>query len=265
MRILVGNTKGGVGKSTVSVQILAPFLYELAGGVSVPLVEFDDENKDAETFSHSTLIDASQISLVGTDLVGTLSDLVLSNEHLIVDIGGNKTTSVLLDALENGGMVEGFDLFVIPLMDGEQDAVNAVRVYKRVRSLSSSIAIVFALSKVDKNMAFEMQFFDWVGDLKGRINGVPGLIEEVDEADKNMILIHSSDVIKYSRIFGNTVYEIAAKPLEEMKIQLSQAIKNKEETVARKLSYKMDILRKSIRYKQETLEPCFKALEGIKL
>ncbi len=263
MKILVGNTKGGVGKSTTSVQILAPFLFELGGNVSVPLVEFDDENKDAQTFSHSTLMNASQISLVGTDLVAVLSDLVLSNAHLIVDIGGNKTTSILLDALEGSGMMEGFDIFVIPLMDGEQDAVNAIRVYKKVRAISSSIAILFALSKVDRNMSLEMQFFDWIGDVKDRINGVPGLIEEVAEEDRNMIFIHSSDVIKYSRIFGNTVYEIAGKSLEEMKAQLSRAIKNKEGDVARKLSYKMDILHKSIRYKKETLEPCFSTLKGI--
>jgi nitrogenase subunit NifH len=264
MKILVGNTKGGVGKSTTSVQILAPFLFELGTGDPVPLVEFDDENKDAETFTNSTLIDASQTSLVGTDLIGTLSELVLSHEHLIVDIGGNKTTSILLNALEGSGMMEGFDVFVIPLMDGEQDAVNAIRVYNKVRSISSSIAILFALSKVDKNMSLEMQFFDWVGDVKDRINGVPGLIEEVDLEDRNIIFIHSSDVIKYSRIFGNTVYEIAAKSTEEMKIQLSQAIKSKEGNVVRKLSYKMDILHKSIQYKKETLEPCFKVLEGIK-
>ena len=263
MRILVGNTKGGVGKSTTSVQILAPFLFELSGGISVPLVEFDDENKDAQTFTNSSLIDARQISLNGTDLVGTLSDLVLSHKRLIVDIGGNKTTTLLLDALESGGMMEAFDLFVIPLMDGEQDAVNALRVYNRVRAISSSIAIVFALSKVDKNMELEMQFFDWIGDVKDRINGVPGLIEEVAEEDRNMIFVHSSDVIKYSRIFGNTVYEISKKPLEEMKAHLSQAIKNKENDVTRKLSYKMDILHKSIRYKKETLEPCFSTLKGL--
>ncbi len=185
------------------------------------------------------------------------------SEGSIVDIGGNKTTSILLDALEGSGMIEGFDLFVIPLMDGEQDAVNAIRVYKRVRAISSSIAILFALSKVDRNMSLEMQFFDWVGDVKDRINGVPGLIEEVAEKDRNMIFIHSSDVIKYSRIFGNTVYEIAGKSLEEMKVQLSQAIKNKEGDVAHKLSYKMNILHKSIRYKKETLEPCFSTLKGI--
>ncbi|MBA1420575.1 MAG: hypothetical protein FAF03_06880 [Epsilonproteobacteria bacterium] len=51
-------------------------------------------------------------------------------------------------------------MFVILLMDGEQDAVNAIRVYKRVCTISSSVAIVFALSKVDKNMSLEMQFND---------------------------------------------------------------------------------------------------------
>lgn len=263
MKILVGNTKGGVGKSTISVQILAPFLFELGGNVSVPLVEFDDENKDAQTFSNSTLIEASQVSLLGTDLIETLNTLVVSHKHLIIDIGGNKTTSVLLNALESSGMMEGFDMFVIPLMDGEQDAVNAIRVYKRVRAISSSIAIVFALAKVDRNMSLEMQFFDWVGDVKDRINGVPGLVEEVALEDRNMIFIHSSDVIKYSRIFGNTVYEIAAKSLEDMKAQLSQAITNKEGDMTRKLSYKMDILHKSIHYKKETLEPCFNVLKGL--
>jgi len=262
MRILVGNAKGGVGKSTTAVQILAPFLFELYREVKVPLVEFDDENKDSETFRGSSILEARQIPIDGIDISSVITDIVLSHEVLLIDIGGNKTTTLLLDALERGGMIDTFDLFVIPLMNGEQDAVNAVRIYKRVRALSSGIRIVFALSKVDKSMDLEMQFFDFFGDSKNRINSAPGMIEEVAMEDRNIILIHNSDTIMYSRIFGDSVYEISKKSLDELKVALAKSIKEKEDDLTRKLSYKMQILNKAIRYNIETIEPCYEILKG---
>lgn len=262
MKILVGNAKGGVGKSTTAVQILAPFIYEENNHTKVPLVEFDDENKDSETFRNSSIIDAKQMTLEGTDIASSITDIILAHENLIVDIGGNKTTTLILDVLENNGMMESFSLFVIPLMNGEQDAVNAVRIYKRIRRLSSSIRVVFALSKVEKSLDLEMQFFDFFGDSKNRINGVSGMIEEVAMEDRNIILIHNSDTIMYSRIFGDTVYEISKKSLDELKVALAKSIKEKEDALTRKLSYKMQILNKAIRYNVDTIEPCYEILKG---
>lgn len=262
MRILVGNAKGGVGKSTTAVQILAPFLVKLYAEAKVPLVEFDDENKDSETFRGSSILDARQIPIDGTDISSVITDIVLEHEVLIIDIGGNKTTTLLLDALERGGMINTFDIFVIPLMNGEQDAVNAVRIYKRIRTLSSSIRIVFALSKVDRAMDLEMQFFDFFGDSKNRINGVEGMIEEIAMEDRNIIEVHNSDTIMYSRIFGNTVYEISNKDMDALRKELAHSIKNKEDDLTRKLSYKMQILNKAIRYHKKTIEPCYKVLKG---
>lgn len=261
MKILVGNSKGGAGKSTTAVQIIAPYLYEKFDKKIVTLIEFDDENKDSETFLGSSIIDTKQIEIIGNDLSSEIIDAILENDNLIVDIGGNKTTTIILDELENNGMFDAFDAFVIPLMDGEQDSVNSIRIYKRVRELSSSIKIIFALSKVDKNMSLEMQFFDFFGDTKNRINGAKGLIEQIHEDDRNIISIHSSDAIKYSRIFGNTVYEIAQKDSSELKAELSESMQNKNDDLSRKLSYKMGILNTAKKYLANTIIPCFDTLD----
>ena len=69
-------------------------------------------------------------------------------------------------------------------------------------------------------------------------------------------------MIMYSRIFGDSVYEISKKSLDELKEALAKSIKDKDDDRIRKLSYKMQILNKAIRYNIETIEPCYNTLKG---
>jgi flavorubredoxin len=75
-----------------------------------------------------------------------LLDIIIDNENIIIDVGGNKTTTFVIDSLSNTGIINALDLIVIPLGDGEQDASNAIKLYNRVRELNNEIKIVFALS-----------------------------------------------------------------------------------------------------------------------
>ncbi len=261
MRILVGNSKGGVGKSTTAVQITAPYLYTKYDNKAVALVEVDRANKDSETFEASNILKAYQIDQHDPELGANLTDAILENENLIIDIAGGETSLDVLDLLVDTGMLGSFDMLIIPLMDGEQDATNAIRTYNKLRELNKNIKTVFALSKVDNSMSIELQFFDFFGDLKGRINDAIGMIEQVAKEDRNIIKVHSSDAIKYSRIFGNTVYEIAQKNTADLQAELAESIKNKDSDLTRKLSYKMGILSTAKKYLTNTIKPCFKVLD----
>ena len=45
--IIIPQTKGGVGKSTVAMQVIAPYLYK-KHGKKITYIEIDDENNDSK-------------------------------------------------------------------------------------------------------------------------------------------------------------------------------------------------------------------------
>jgi len=126
-KIIVLNSKGGVGKSTTSTQILAPYLYIKNGqNDKVNLIEFDDENEDSLSFQDSEILTPKRVKIEGNDLDSALTDNVLDFDNVVLDIGGNKTTTFVINSLIDSGIINAFDLIVIPLTDGEQDAVNVI-------------------------------------------------------------------------------------------------------------------------------------------
>jgi len=264
MKFMVLNTKGGVGKSTVSVQVLVPYLWNRTGQTEkINLVEFDDENSDSETFGNSNILDAKRIKISNGDLDTNIVNTALDHENLVVDVGGNKTTTYILQSLENTNIIDVFDCAIIPLGDGEQDAINAVNVYKKLRDISNDIKIVFALSKVDKSMDKEIQFFDFFGDIKDRIDSRTGIIEQIEQSDRNIIVIYNDESVKVSRAFGITAYEISETNIDDLKAKMKEFLVNKENDKVKKTSYRITLINKAIKFRDETLIQCFKTLDSV--
>ena len=263
MRIIIYNDKGGAGKSTTSVQVIAPFMYILNGETKpVNLFEFDDSNADSETFESSEILYAKRIMVSGNDLDNKVTNITIDNDSLILDVGGNMTSKLILQALELSGMLDLYDLVVIPLMDGEQDALNARRAYSRIRQSNNNIKIVFALSRIDISMQLSIQYIDWFGDKQGRLDDRVGIIESIKKEDRNIIKIFNSETIKYSRAFGQTVFELSNKDINTLKEKIQKSLKEDDKNRIKKLSYRLTILNKSIRYR-EVLQECFDTLNEV--
>ena len=52
--IIIPQTKGGVGKSTVAMQVIAPYLYK--NMVKITYIEIDDENNDSKSFTRTEIV-----------------------------------------------------------------------------------------------------------------------------------------------------------------------------------------------------------------
>ena len=115
-KIIVVNTKGGSAKSTTSFQVVGS--YFLSKNLSAQLLEFDDENKDSEHFTKST-IKTDRVEVNGGDgLNDTLREWFLKDENLVFDIGGNKTTTLFIEALKSSRMYKRVDLVIIHMSGG---------------------------------------------------------------------------------------------------------------------------------------------------
>ena len=69
--IIIPQTKGGVGKSTVAMQVIAPYLYK-KHGKKITYIEIDDENNDSRSFTRTEIVDKR---MLGTNKITDLDEL----------------------------------------------------------------------------------------------------------------------------------------------------------------------------------------------
>ena len=192
MKAIIINTKGGVSKSTIAIQIVATYI--LRKYTKSYLFEFDDENLDSENFTESQIISKRVEVGNGDYLSKTVTKLLAKkSDNLVFDIGGNKTTTLFIDALKKSNMSMAVDLFIIPIGSGSQDVVNAFKTYKLINDLG--INIIFALSRSRHEIGhprIKYQYRDF-------FNTFP---------NHKYFILEDSDAIDLSRELKKTIYEI---------------------------------------------------------
>lgn len=260
LKCIVLNSKGGVGKSTVAIQLLAPYIYERFGQV-VKFYELDDENDDMKAFEGSSIVEFHKPCVNG-DLRDTMSDILLDDSHIILDIGANKTATAVLSALMDSGMIYAVNLVVIPLLDGEQDAMNAIMTYVSIRDSIKMPKFLFVLNRYNTTRDMHVQFDLFLGDKRGFFDDA-GLISNIKAEDRNTLALVDSDVIKYARKFRLSVYELS-KLDRDVDYELRTAIEqNKDPKIIRFLGFKKSVQSDAVKYTNETLRKAFSKIDEV--
>ncbi len=245
MTIAVVNTKGGASKSTVAFQVAAASF--LAKKQEVQLIEFDDENKDSETFSNSK-IKSSQVEIGdGTDVDEVLKDTILvpKDKNIVIDVGGNKTTTIILEGLKKTRLYRKINLFIIPMSGGYQDLKNAEKTYEMIKGFN--VPVIFALSRVRNPKRLQFQYGDF-------FRAFP---------EAKYLILTESDVVDLSRRNGKSIYEIAfdeaeKRALEEM---LDDAFDDDDNRRIAQFSTLLQIYDESEVYVEKILSPAFEVIE----
>ncbi|MBU0633228.1 Mrp/NBP35 family ATP-binding protein [bacterium] len=260
LKCIVLNTKGGVGKSTVAMQLLAPYIFNRFEQV-VKFYELDNENDDASAFEASAIIEPHKI-FVNKDIQDKLSEIICEDNHMILDIGANKTATAVLSALMEGGMIYAVNLVIIPLLDGEQDAINAIMTYMSIRDSIKKPKILFVLNRHNESRDIYAQFDIFLGDKRGFFDD-QGLISYVKDEDKNIVFLTDSDVIKYARKFHLSVYELAHLNRDidyELRVAIQEATDAK---TIRFLGFKRSVQSDAMKYTNVTLTKAFEKIDEI--
>jgi cellulose biosynthesis protein BcsQ len=261
-KILILNAKGGVGKSTISMQVVVPYLYLRNEKNVVNYYEFDDENEDSKSFINSKLVNSNQIKVVDSNLREIIADIVLRDETMCIDVGANKTTSYFVQSLIDSGMIDAVDLIIIPLADGELDAINAIELYYKIKESKGDVKVLFILNRHNETRDLYSQFDIFLGDKRGFFD-TKGLIENVAEDDKNFVTLSDSDTIKYCRSFGTTVWELANLD-RDLSAQLKEAIKEKKDKKEIKmLSFKKALKGDCEIFLNKSLTPIFEKIDSL--
>jgi deoxyadenosine/deoxycytidine kinase len=262
-KIIVISSKGGVGKSSITMQLIAPYLYQKTGKV-VSFYEFDDENSDCLSYGASNLTKRELVEVSSNILREKITDIISKDETACFDIGGNKTTSVVLDALHENGMIHFIDLVVIPLLDGEQDGINASIIYTILKGMRPNLKFVFILNRAKSHKYVKYQFDNYFGDVRGIFSESRSVSNHLFDEDKdNYIVMLDDEVVKYSRKFGLTIYEISQDErdfISQLKLNMSKMSKEQE---IRLVSFKNYIQKASKNYYKDVLQPAFKKIDEI--
>ncbi len=204
--IIIPQTKGGVGKSTLAMQVIAPYLYK-KHGKKITYIEIDDENNDSESFNRTEIVNKRMLQ---TNKLNELDELILMDENheVIVDVGGNKTSSLVLDEIKKIGTF-GNVKWIVPLGDGELDGKNAIATMKKLHKIEPNAQdnLIFALSRAisTEQDYLEEQFVNFFGN---PYLGNKSTIMDIVENAKYFPVINDK-IITISRYLGSTVWEMA--------------------------------------------------------
>ena len=204
--IIIPQTKGGVGKSTVAMQIIAPYLYK-KHGKKIRYIEIDDENNDSQSFTRTNIVDKMMLN---TNRISDLDELFLTddNHEVIVDVGGNKTSSLVLEEIKKVGTF-GNVKWIVPLGDGELDGKNAIATMKKLKKIEANAQenLIFALSRAisAEQDYLEEQFINFFGH---KYLGSDTTIQDFVK-DPRYFAVKNDKIITMSRYLGSTVWEMA--------------------------------------------------------
>jgi hypothetical protein len=261
-KIVILNAKGGVGKSTISMQVIVPYLYTRNGESVISYYEFDDENEDSKSFINSKLVNPNQIKVTDSNLRDVITDIILQDNPMCIDVGANKTTTYFITSLIDSGMIDAVDLIVIPLADGELDSINAIELYYKIKESGSEVKILFILNRYNELRDINSQFDIFLGDKRGFFDS-QGFIENVLEQDRNYVTLADSDAIKYCRSFGTTVWELANID-RDLSGQLREAIREKRDKKDIKLlSFKKALKGDCELFNRQNLETIFERIDNL--
>ncbi|MBD3806625.1 ParA family protein [Sulfuricurvum sp.] len=224
------------------------------------IYEFDDENQETKGFGGSKIINSFRYVVGKKDLRDEITDALLNEHTACIDVGANKTSLTLLKALVDSGMLYRLDLVVIPLMDGETDAINAMEVYQTLKKAHHELKVIFALGRVNEARELSCQFDLFLGDQRKLFNQ-KGIILDAQPEDQKYLIIRDSDTVKYCRIFGVTVWELA-QSTADIDAKLVEAIKTGDNPQMIKfLSFKRSLKRDCIEYTRETIKEAFRMID----
>lgn len=232
MKAIVLSTKGGVGKTTFAIQVLAPYLNQKFKQ-KVPFFIGDTVNEDARIFNSELFEISNSKFYLDKNNDNFIQELALQ-QSCIVDVGGNQSTELFIKEVEDKSfLIDDNFVFFIPTLSDTQSVTNAVKTYLNLQKISENFKTCFVLSQVKelKDVEVKIQFhrfFDYKIEFQKNFICVPESELFADSMDYKMTVFEIAKLAeKASENYKKLVKENKNLPREEFLEKTSSAYDNK--------------------------------------
>jgi chromosome partitioning protein len=151
MIVTVGNTKGGVGKSTISVNLAVEAARD---GKKVLLVDTDPQGSSIAFRAERETDDIRAVALVSDKLHKDIKEFSAAFDWIVIDAGG-RDNAVFRSA------VAACDVFLLPVLPSQFDvwaAEDAVKVFREIQPFNNMLGrIVLNMVRPNTRVCKEAQ------------------------------------------------------------------------------------------------------------
>jgi len=251
------SSKGGVGKSTLSYQVLTALLFH-KHSKKHKLIEIDDNN---QTDSFVSSIFEPTSFKVERGINEALKELfnVFDDENVVLDVGGGNDSLKTIDALNSMGVDENI-VYFIPVLKNKHGMKNLLDTYNRIREKSNStIVIVLNQTISSDKQVIENQFTYFFGNNELNIDGVYKKVFN----DENLIVTSLTDTNVYdlAEDYNLTSYEIAQEELDTAKFLKDEKDKGFE-SFKKALGF-VNVYNKCVENYQDSFLGFYKDVKGV--
>jgi len=201
MNIAVVNTKGGVGKSFISTQIL-PLAFN--NKTEINIFELDNNNK---TTLNSKVLNFKNLNI--NDIDEILMDVAFADKTInIIDAGGGDDTKAVLNALSENAV--NVDYFIVPVTRDFEVIKNLLDTLTLIREKFENPTIYVLLNKVNETEPLEQQFMYLFGNKEYEVEGI---IDELGDVTFVPVKNYNEiDIVK--NIYKTTAKDVAQEGKE---------------------------------------------------
>lgn len=126
MKVAVVNFSGNTGKTTVSDSLLSPRM----GGVRFAI----------ETINAGASDDAAEIERMKGRQFGELSEILLTEDNAVVDVGASNVEDFFKYMGQFAGSHEDFDYFLVPTVSEKKQQADTINTIKTLAALACHAA-----------------------------------------------------------------------------------------------------------------------------
>lgn len=246
MFYVVLSTKGGVGKTTIAQQVLAPAIHSKTKE-KVEIIELDNNNKSDVLESEIEVIKSFRLNESDDVLLEKFMEVVAENKDVVIDAGGGDDTKKVLSAFEKLALQDEVKFF-IPVLRDLSNEKNVIDTYALIRNWNLEAEIYFIKNKFQNEDDF---------------NEIISKIRKVEDENIKFLKLDETKLFdEITKEFKQTLYEFALLEVDvnEKRSSLKEIAKTKDMNKLKTAKRMFDLYSDCGSYKKFNLDPIFKEI-----